>query len=811
MTTGATPQAWAQLVAAGLTEDLLPVVSDTTLPIDPDSKLKAIGKTPSRVNVRGNVTGIAKWTAQQSTQRQVDDWAKDSRLGICLQTRRVRAIDVDIADPEVSAAVRGLADMLLGVLPCRWRANSGKLLLAFWMPGDFTKRIINTDAGAVEFLANGQQFIAHGTHPSGARYEWDGLDVIDVLGGFPEILPAEFEAFWEGLADIYGGSVTQRVGLAPEVARRRSDISDPVVDHLAEHGWLLEITGEGVANVTCPWKHEHTSDSGPSETSWFPAGVGGFHRGHFKCLHSHCAGRTDAQFLDAVGWVENLDEEFEVIPASPKGEEPVFRKGVPEAKHMTTDQANAGRIVAKFGKRLVVMAGQWFAWTGKRWEKDDGEVYRCGCTLSKLIHAEADEWRAKKGATSEESEKNAAIADALVKWAARSEMKASIEAALGLAKKLLAVPDDALDRNPWLLNCLNGTVDLRTGELKPHTPADYITKLVPLAYDPKAQSAAWDTVLARVTLEYGMGTRPLASFLQRWFGYCATGSTREQAFVVHYGQGSNGKSTILDTVAEVLGDYASTAAPGLLVGNGKDRHPTEIADLFGRRMVTAHETGEGGQLKEDVVKQLTGGDKVKARFMRADFFEFDPTHKLQLLTNHKPAIKGQDNGIWRRVLLMPYMARFAVAEEVAAGRAHHVRDTRIMDRLRAELQGVLTWVVKGAQVWAQDGLQPPDVVLAASRDYQTEQDRIGQFVVECCEQGPEYSEPLSDGMGAGLYQAYRGWCNDGGFFALSKTRFVQELERSVAHFAKKSAKVSDHGQRRRDVLRIHGIRLLEGF
>lgn len=587
--------------------------------------------------------------------------------------------------------------------------------------------------------------------------------------------------------------------------------ADTVAQALDAAGLVRSLRGDGGLNVVCPFVDEHGSGEGAeSSTIYYPANTGGYAKSNFKCLHAACVGRTRGLFLARLG-VDEVRDEFEVLaaPAEPGQDSTpaVRRKGVPEAQHLTTDQANAGRIVSKFGKHLIVMAGQWFAWSGTRWEKDDGEVYRYACTLSKIIHAEADGWAAKKGASAEETEKYPAIAEALRKWAQKSEMKNAIEAAVGLAKKMMAVSDDALDSSPWLLNCLNGTVDLRTGAIKAHDPADYITKLVPLAYDPTARSAAWETVVARVTLEEGVSTRPLARFLQRWFGYCATGSTREQCFVVHYGNGSNGKSTILDTVAQVMGDYAATAAPGLLVGRKTDEHPTGVADIFGRRMVTAHETGEGGALKEEVVKQLTGGDKVKARFMRGDFFEFDPTHKLQLLTNHKPQIRGQDNGIWRRVLLMPYMARFAVVEEVVAGRAHYVKDTRIAERLRDEVQGVLTWIVEGAKAWASEGLQPPDVVLAASKDYQTEQDRIGQFVSECCELDPQACEPLSDDMG-GLYPAYRGWCNEGGWIPMSKLRFAQELERCVPNFAKKATRSGSRGERRREVLQIHGLRLL---
>lgn len=819
MSAGATPQDWQTFINLDLTADLLPVVSDTSLPISPRSRMKDAGKTPSVVNTDGHIVGLSKWTEQQTKAAQVKAWAKDGRLGICVQTRAVRAIDVDIADPAISAEVRGLVEMLAGPLPCRSRSNSGKLLLAFRMAGTFPKQRIKTDSGVIEFLANGQQFVAVGTHPSGVRYEWDGLDF-----GIPSLTADEFAAIWQGLALTYGAEPvesiervatsndTQVTGLTEDDVKAMLAVLDPAMGY---DDWLKvgqaihhESRGEWL-HLWIEWSQgaEYPGDD-VLEYKW-----SGFGRNSGAAVTAGTLIHMSREATGGAGVALSINapaspDEFPVVAVDPAEANRVRRKGIPEAKHLTTDQANAGRIVSKFGKRLIVVAGQWYAWTGMRWEKDDGEVYRYACRLSQIIHAEGDTWRAKKAHSAEETEKNNAIADALAKWAQRSEMKATIEAAVSLAKKMLAVDEDQIDRNPWLLNCVNGTVDLRTGALGPHNPEDFITKLAPLEYDPAVHSPVWESVVARVTLEEGMTTRPMANFLQRWFGYCATGSTREQSFVVHYGQGSNGKSTILDTVAEVLGDYAATAAPGLLVGHGADRHPTEIADLFGRRMVTAHETGEGGQLKEDTVKQLTGSDKVKARFMRADFFEFDPTHKLQLLTNHKPIIKGQDNGIWRRVLLMPYLARWASAEDVKAGRAHFVKDTRIAEQLKAEIQGVLTWVVEGARQWFQDGLQPPDAVLAASRDYQAEQDRVGQFISECCELGQQHEALLAGDFG-GLYETYRGWCGEGGFHALSKIRLVQELERCVPGFKRVSKKQQTGGGKRRDVVVLVGLRVLE--
>lgn len=604
--------------------------------------------------------------------------------------------------------------------------------------------------------------------------------------------------------------------------QKRIQSSDPVVQILHDKEMVLGSGNHGQLFITCPFEHEHSGGGNKTSTAYYPANTGGYAKGSFKCLHSHCEDRAQHHFQLAIGYNE-LEDDFEDVSSNGDsdqgdliGVEPEYkikRRGIPEANHLMTDQANAMRITKKFGKRILVSADHWFVWDGKRWVDDEGEVYRYACKLSKIIEQEISEWEQKFTDEPTDDDAEQEMRERFIAkfkaWSARSEMKATIEAAVGLAKKLLRVDESHLDSNPRLFNCQNGTVDLSTGKLMDHDPDNLITKISPVAYNPEATCELWENTVAQVTLENEMTTRPIANFLQRWFGYCATADTREQVFVVHYGNGKNGKSTILDTVADVLGDYAGTAAPGLLLSNGKDRHPTEIADLFGRRMVTAHETAEAGTLREDFVKQATGGDKIKARYMRADFFEFNPTHKLQMLTNHKPIIRGQDEGIWRRVILVPYLARFGSIEEVIAGRATHQRDTSILEHLKGELEGVLAWLVRGAVEWYRDGLNAPDAVLAASKDYQTEQDRVNQFVAEVCEiTGPDEGAPLVGEFG-GLYPLYVEWCKEGGFHPMSKNRLVQELERVVPHFEKRHEKITLDSGRRKKVVKIYGLRINE--
>ncbi len=526
------------------------------------------------------------------------------------------------------------------------------------------------------------------------------------------------------------------------------------------------------------------------------------------------------------GWSEPLDASaFPVLPddGPPRparaGSSPVEAPqpdGVPKARHLCTDQANAGRLVAHYGSQVLVAGGQWHAWDGIRWAADEADVYRKACMLSTIVKDEAASirGRAQQGGPDAAAMKKAdELAVALEKWSTKSEMKGSIEAAIGLAKKMMSVPADSLDVDPWLLNVRNGVIDLRTGVLGPHRPALRMSRLVDIDYDPEARSEAWEHALLQITREDAPGqATPVANFLRRWFGYCLTGLTREQVFVTHWGDGGNGKSVVIDLMARTAGDYSISAPPGMVAASRYDSiKDTELAVLRGRRAITAHETKQGVELREDFVKLATGSDRITARFLYGDHFEFEPTHKLQLLTNHKPIIKSMDRGTWRRIVLVPYTAAFGdfVGQVTESGAvATHIKDDRLLELLSTPeaLAGILAWRVRGAVEWAQQGLQIPDVVRAASHDYQSEMDRVGQFVSECCERGGGYSEPLTLGLG-GLYPAYVSWCKDGGVHALSRTKFAAELARATGcEIGAPKTERTETG--RRAVTRVHGLRLL---
>jgi putative DNA primase/helicase len=312
-----------------------------------------------------------------------------------------------------------------------------------------------------------------------------------------------------------------------------------------------------------------------------------------------------------------------------------------------------------------------------------------------------------------------------------------------------------MDRDPWLLNLRNGTINLRTGEFRPHDRRDLITKLAPVNYDPEAVCPIWDGFLDRIMA----GNKDLINFIRRATGYSLTGSVKEQVMVFLYGQGANGKSTFLSTVLALVGDYGIQSHSELLMARTREAHPTERSDLYRKRIVACVEVDQGRRMAESLVKQLTGGEKVRARRMREDFWEFDPTHKLFLAGNHKPTVQGTDEGIWRRVLLVPFTVSIPETE----------RDKDLPDKLKVELPGILNWALCGCREWITGGLGVPDVVRKATDQYREEMDDFEDFVEDCCVVGKDQRVRASD-----IYQAYKDWV-PGGTRPLPRKDFKAQL------------------------------------
>ncbi len=419
-----------------------------------------------------------------------------------------------------------------------------------------------------------------------------------------------------------------------------------------------------------------------------------------------------------------------------------------------TDRANSRRFLKAYGNRVryVFAWGKWLVWDSTRWQLDDG-----GAVLRLAMAVTDSVWMDAK----------ACLTDDVVKFAIKTSGHASINAMLKLAAADVSIRVDELDANPWLLNCPNGTVDLRTGELRPHRREDMLTKLAPTNFNQDAASLSWDRFLDGVF----DGHDPTIAFLQRFAGYCLTGGVSEQVLAVFYGVGSNGKSTLLNALQTTLGtDYTSAAPPSLLMEKKTEAHPTELAGLFGKRLVIAQESSHGARLAESTVKQLTGGDIISARRMREDFWTFTPSHKLVMATNHKPRIKGTDHAIWRRLLLVPFARKYWNPAKGETGRDELKQDKTLPEKLAAEREGILAWMVQGCLDWQRGGLQVPDSIRAATSDYQSEEDIVGRFIVESCVTGNAYKIKF-----ASLFDALTKWCDELGNNLPSRKMVAQWL------------------------------------
>lgn len=418
-----------------------------------------------------------------------------------------------------------------------------------------------------------------------------------------------------------------------------------------------------------------------------------------------------------------------------------------------TDLGNARRLVCAYGSvcRFIPEQGRWFEYQdGRQWKPDIlGQVERWAKEVARRMMRRADE-----------------LGDVqLGKWAFETQRLSRLRNMLELAKteREVVLSQASLDRNLMLLNVLNGVMDLASGELRKHRSEDYHTRLAPVQYTAGATAAAWEGFLGRVFDH----DEQLIGFVQRAVGYSLTGLTSEQVLFMPWGPGANGKSTFLEVLQRLLGDYATTADASTFLDQRRDGARNDLARLHGARFVAAIEVERGARLAESLVKSVTGQDRVTARFLFREYFTYTPQFKVWLAVNHKPVIRGAEHAIWRRIRLIPFTITIPAGE----------RDARLVERLMTEAPGILNWALEGLRSWREQGLGSAPAVEQATAEYRAEMDSIGDFLAARClleTFDPSLPSPLEVGSEA-LFTAYKQFAEHAGERPMGQKAFVQAL------------------------------------
>jgi putative DNA primase/helicase len=535
-----------------------------------------------------------------------------------------------------------------------------------------------------------------------------------------------------------GGASTERENGAKP--RASGDATEPGVLPAEWHEWLA-------ADAILRARFERTRP-GPKQTDTSASGF-------LLSLFNHLARKyrdriTDAEALAiGVAFYRRADE---------KPRLPAIRRTWNEAKttkiteHDATDVGNARRYAKQHGHRVryVYPWHRWLIYDGTRWADDTtGEIERLAKETAEMMLTKAYELPVDDPRR-----------ETRIKQALASKSRQKLAAMIELARPECAERPEAFDRDPFLFNCQNGTLDLRTGELRPHDPNDMLTKIAPVKYDPNAECPRWLAFLDRI---FGNNAR-LIGYVQRALGAAMVGTMQEQCFHILHGSGANGKSTFLEAVRPVFGDYGMNAAPNTLLNQ---RNPaairSDLARLKDARFVTASETNKGGTLDEATIKALTGGDTITARRLYQGEEEFRSASHIFLSTNYKPRIKGTDHAIWRRVRPVPFTVTIPPDEQ----------DLNLGAKLREELPGIFSWIVEGAIAVQEAGgkLEPVPEVVEAVEKYRREMDDVGRFLEDCTVKGTGGS------VGAmPLHDAYAKWCAETGRKALALKPFRHALE-----------------------------------
>ena len=483
-----------------------------------------------------------------------------------------------------------------------------------------------------------------------------------------------------------------------------------------------------------------------------------------------CAGCTDV-------YEPNKYDDAEVAFSLFKG---IIHVEKPKKQYDMTDTGNAHRLYDKFGDiiRYSYNRKKWYWWDGKVWRLDEtGEIKKMADIICEDI---------KKEAYLEQDDDTQAQ---LLKWATKTASSRGKESMIKECQHLEDVPvsPDSFDGFGEYLNCQNGIVNLKNGELLPHSSNYMMSKICHSEYDDSGKKPEkWLKFLNEIT----NGDKEIQNYIQKSIGYSLTGSNREQCVYFLYGMGNNGKSTFLDTIADLFGGYAANVQPETIMTKrfGSDGANSDIARLKSVRFVTSEEPTEGVRLNEGLIKQLTGGSKITCRFLYADEFEYTPEFKIWVATNHKPVIRGTDLGIWRRIKLIPFEVNIPKNKV----------DKNLKYKLRDEFPQILAWVVQGCIKWQKEGIEEPDKVKIAVKEYQQEMDLIAGFMEQCLEIDYDCEEKL---MASDLFMIYSKWAKQNNEWEMSSKRFNMEVSKKIPDKGRNSkgiyylkVKLTEYGQ-----------------
>ncbi|SEO80759.1 putative DNA primase/helicase [Amphibacillus marinus] len=471
------------------------------------------------------------------------------------------------------------------------------------------------------------------------------------------------------------------------------------------------------------------------------------------------------RFLNKYFFMPSIeDREFQATLTSAFQHEPSGTNyGSPPSQNETTEpptptfnmteMGNAERLVYRNGHNLryCIEFEEWLLWDGATWVEDKKrKIERVAIKTFREMYSEM--------ATVDDTDQRKKI----YKWAQSSERSSVFLNSINRAQAMLPVTQGELNKDPFKLNCVNGVVDLRQGKFLKHKRDFLMTKNTHIFYDPNATCPNWLSFLESIFRQpKGEVNVQLIEFIQKAVGYALTGDTSEQVAFFLWGTGRNGKSTLINTIKELLGDYSKQTNADTFTSKIHDGGiNNDIARLHGSRFVSAVESEDGQKLSEALIKQLTGGEPITARFLRREFFEFMPEFKIFFTTNHKPIVKGDDEGIWRRIRLIPF--DFTIPKEEV--------DKQLPEKLQAELAGILNWAIEGCLKWQQDGLQEPDDVKNATDEYKEEMDLLSSFLDECCVIRPEAKVQVGE-----LHKEYLAWAEENGEYPLKKRAFNNRI------------------------------------